>query len=180
MNLFQRLCLAVENAILTYLVPRDHPGPVWRWFFKLPVVFYRAGLGWLIGRRVLLLHTIGRKTGKRWLTPLEYSYDAVTDTYTVMAGWGGKTDWYRNARAYPNVHVQVGRRVFSTLAEPVSQETVVQMMAEIVRVNPCVLRTFARWADGSVDGSFDSLRDVTIHFSVLSLHSTGASEREDV
>lgn len=180
MTLFQRLYLTVENAILTYLVPRDHPGPVWRWLFKLPIVFYRAGLGWLIGRRILLLHTIGRKTGKRRMTPLEYSYDAVTDTYTVMAGWGGKTDWYRNARAHSDVHMQVGHRAFNAIAEPVSQETVAQMMAEMVRVNPRVLRTFARWADGPMDGSFDSLRDVAIHFPTLFLRPTGTSERKIV
>ncbi|MFN2285180.1 MAG: nitroreductase family deazaflavin-dependent oxidoreductase [Anaerolineae bacterium] len=171
MSLFQRICLAIEHVVMTYLVPRDRPGPVWRVIFKQPIWLYKFGLGWLIGKGVLLLHTTGRKTGKHRITPLEYSHDPIADTYTVMAGWGSKTDWYRNARANSHVYVQVGRRAFHAVARPVSREGVAHMLAEMIQINPRALRMFARWSDEPVDGSMDSLRKLAMHYPSLTLHS---------
>jgi deazaflavin-dependent oxidoreductase (nitroreductase family) len=168
--LFQRIYLAIEHVVMTYLTPRDKPGPLWRVIFKQPIWIYKLGLGGVIGKRVLLLHTTGRKTGLRRVTPLEYGHDPAADTYTVMAGWGGKTDWYRNARAHPQVHVQVGRRAFDAIARPVSCEGVAAMLAEIIAINPRALQMFARWSDGPVDGSMESLRELAVHFPALTLH----------
>lgn len=179
MSLFQRVYLAVERVVMTYLVPRDRPGPVWRVIFKQPIWLYKLGLGWLIGKRVLLLHTTGRKTGKHRMTPLEYGYDPATDTYTVMAGWGGKTDWYRNACANPQVYVQVGRRAFHALARPVSREGVAQMLAEIIDLNPRALRMFARWSDEPVDGGLESLYHLAMHYPSLTLHPVNRAAEED-
>jgi deazaflavin-dependent oxidoreductase (nitroreductase family) len=175
MSLFQRIYLAIEHVVMTYLVPHDRPGPVWRVIFKQPIRLYKLGLGWLIGKRVLLLHTTGRKTGKHRITPLEYSYDPAADVYTVMAGWSGKTDWYRNACANPHVYVQVGRRAFHAVARPVSREGVAEMLAEMVQINPRALRMFARWSDEPVDGSMDSLRKIAIHFPALTLEPQSES-----
>jgi deazaflavin-dependent oxidoreductase (nitroreductase family) len=175
MGLFQRIYLAIERVVMTCLVPRDRPGPLWRVIFKQPIWIYKLGLGWLIGKRVLLLHTTGRKTGKHRITPLEYSYDPAADVYTVMAGWSGKTDWYRNACANPHVYVQVGRRAFHAVARPVSREGVAEMLAEMVQINPRALRMFARWSDEPVDGSMDSLRKIAIHFPALTLEPPSES-----
>jgi deazaflavin-dependent oxidoreductase (nitroreductase family) len=179
MSLFQRIYLAIERVVMTYLVPRDRPGPVWRVIFKQPIWIYKLGLGWLIDKRVLLLHTTGRKTGKHRITPLEYSHDPATDTYTVMAGWGGKTDWYRNARANPQVYVQVGRRAFHALARPVSREGVAAILAEIIALNPRALRMFARWSDEPVDGGPESLQKLAVHFPSLTLHPQREAVGED-
>jgi hypothetical protein len=51
MSLFQRICLAIEHVVMTYLVPRDRPGPVWRVIFKQPIWLYKFGLGWLMTAR---------------------------------------------------------------------------------------------------------------------------------
>ncbi|MGC9393559.1 MAG: nitroreductase family deazaflavin-dependent oxidoreductase [Anaerolineae bacterium] len=167
--MFQRIYLAIERVVMMHLVPRDKPGPIWRVIFKQPIWLYKLGLGGLLGKRVLLLHTTGGKTGKHRITPLEYSYDLAADTYTVMAGWGGMTDWYRNARANPQVYVQVGRRAFDAIAQPVPREEVAQMLAEIIAINPRALRMFARWSDEPVDGSPESLRKLAVHFPSLTL-----------
>lgn len=180
LSLWRRVYAAVEHVIVTYLVPLKSPGPIWRWVFKVPILFYRVGLGPLIGARVLILHTVGRKTGKQRLTPLEYDYDADTDTYTVMAGWGGKTDWYRNARANPRVLVRVGRRAFEANAERLAREKVAQVMVEMVRANPGMLRVFSRWAEVPLDGSLERLYDTAAYFPMLTLRPIRASETTDV
>ena len=35
-------------------------------------------------------------------------YDEATDTYSVAAAWGGKSDWYRNIQANPAVAIWIG------------------------------------------------------------------------
>jgi hypothetical protein len=80
-----------------------------------------------------------------------------------------------HAQAHPQVHVQVGRRAFDAIAESLSQEAVAQMLAEMVRVNPCSLRMFARWSDAPVDSSPESLRALAVHFPSLVLRPVGGS-----
>jgi deazaflavin-dependent oxidoreductase (nitroreductase family) len=87
---------------------------------------------------------------------LEYLYDKEHDRYRVTAGWGGKTDWYRNARANPNVFVQVGRRKFASLAEAVPDEEVAKYMMYVSQRHPRMDKVWSRWSDKPVDGTFES------------------------
>ncbi len=92
------------------------------WFkrlLRLPIVLYRAGLGWLIGGRFMLLTTKGRKTGLPRTTPVEYF--RMGDDLYVFAGRGKKAHWYKNLRANPIVVVQVGSKCFSARATPASE-----------------------------------------------------------
>src|SRR5512147_2999378 len=127
-GMFEKIYNWMETAIMDKLVSQDSPGPVFKWLFKMPILQYKLGLGWLTGRYVLLLTTTGRKTGKLRYTPLEYIYDKENDKYRIAAGWGGKTDWYRSIKANPHVHVQVGRRSFDAVAEIASDQEVGEYM----------------------------------------------------
>jgi F420H(2)-dependent quinone reductase len=63
------------------------------------------------GRQALLLHTVGRKSGKQRTTALLYARDG--DSYVVAASYGGAPQhpaWFLNLRADPRVDVQVGRQ----------------------------------------------------------------------
>lgn len=155
-SLVERAYAWVETAILNRLVPQKEVGPVFKWIFKMPVLQYRLGLGWMIGRYVLLLTTVGRKTGKLRHTPLEYEYEASSDRYRIAAGWGGNTDWYRNLRADPHVTVQVGRRKFAALAEPASDREVAEYMLRASQRHPRMDEVWNRWSDRPLDGSLDS------------------------
>jgi deazaflavin-dependent oxidoreductase (nitroreductase family) len=75
---------------------------------------YASGKGWIIGKFILLLTHTGRKSGKRYTTPLQY--EKIDGAYWVGAGRGSKADWYRNLQADPNVHVQVNQAEFDCLA----------------------------------------------------------------
>ena len=74
------------------------------------------------GRKILLLTTVGAKSGAERITPLIYSM--AGDRYEVVASKGGAPkhpDWYRNLRANPVVTVEVGAERFratATVAEP--------------------------------------------------------------
>lgn len=177
--MFQKVYLWVENMLMSSLVGKGSPGPVFRWIFKIPVLLYRLRLGKLVGKRFLLLTTTGRKTGKLRSTPLEYSYDPTSNSYLVMAGWGGKTDWYRNARHNPRLRVQIEQRVFDVLAEPVPQEEVAQTMLEITRLNPGMMKVWQRWSDQPLDGTLSSWRQAARYFPCLRLRELQPGETAD-
>lgn len=155
-SLGERIYARLEIWIMDKLVMQDRPGPFFKWWFKIPVLYYRLGLGWMVGKYVLLLTTTGRKTGKIRQTPLEYIYDKENDRYRVAAGWGGHTDWYRNVLKNPMVKVQVGRRKFNSIAEKACDEEVGEYMKSVSERHPTMDRVWNRWSDQPVDGSLDS------------------------
>jgi len=75
---------------------------------------------------VLLLTTIGARSGQPRTTPLGYSRDG--DRFVVIASAGGATThpaWYGNLLAHPNVTVEVGADTFAaraTVAEGAERE----------------------------------------------------------
>jgi deazaflavin-dependent oxidoreductase (nitroreductase family) len=93
-----------------------------KWQYRLmkigPRNAYKLGLGFLIGRVVLLLTTIGRKSGLKRVTPLQY--ELVDGAYYLGSARGDKADWYRNILVDPRVEIQAGRLRFEGIAEPVA------------------------------------------------------------
>jgi len=83
-----------------------------------PRIAYALGLGRFLGRFVLLLTTVGRKSGRRRVTPL--AYDELDGTYYVASARGAGADWLRNIQADPSVHVRVGGRQWDGRAEVVT------------------------------------------------------------
>jgi deazaflavin-dependent oxidoreductase (nitroreductase family) len=69
------------------------------------------------GRRLLLLHTTGAKTGRDLVHPLAYRREG--DDLLVFGTKGGSPthpDWYHNLRAHPRVTVEVGNERFDARA----------------------------------------------------------------
>ena len=155
-SLVEKIYNWMETLILDKLVMQNSPGPFFKWLFKMPILQYKLGMGWVIGKYVLLLTTTGRKSGKPRDTPLEYLYDKENDKYRVAAAWGGKTDWYRNLRKDPHVVVQVGRRKFNATAETASDEEVAKYMMTVSSRHPRMDKVWNRWSDKPVDGTFES------------------------
>lgn len=94
------------------------PRVIWR-LLKLPArILYALGLGSLQGRFVLLLTTVGRKSGLPRVTPLQY--DEVDGHFYVGSARGVKADWYRNILANPAVQVRVKSRRFQGRAHPIT------------------------------------------------------------
>lgn len=163
LSLFMKAVLAMETFIMTRLVPRDNPGVIFKRLFKVPMLFYRAGLP-CMGNFILLLTTTGRKTGKPRYTPLEYHPEDGSGYFIVMAGWGGNTDWKKNILANPSVHVQAGRRHFNATAEEMSNEEVAAWLYKATQVNPSSLKIWSRWAGEDLNGSLESMRKAAPHF----------------
>jgi F420H(2)-dependent quinone reductase len=78
------------------------PDGMYRWVANAPRWFYRLGLGWVLGHRMVQLTHRGRKSGQFRRTILEVlHYDPRAHEVQVVSGWEGKTDWYRNIEREP-------------------------------------------------------------------------------
>jgi deazaflavin-dependent oxidoreductase (nitroreductase family) len=90
---------------------RQKPTGAFKRILRVPVYLYRWQLGFLMGHRIVLLTHRGRKSGRRYQTPLEVvEHDMETHEYVVCSGTGPKADWYRNICAEPAAAIRVGNR----------------------------------------------------------------------
>jgi deazaflavin-dependent oxidoreductase (nitroreductase family) len=89
------------------------PSGVVRFFQRWPLMYYRLGLGFLMGRRYIRITHKGRHSGRDRRTVLYvFHHDAGTGERFVGAVFGARSDWYRNVLVAPATEVQVGRRRF--------------------------------------------------------------------
>ena len=114
-------------------------------FFRMPIYFYRLGLGGLMGKRFLLLNHTGRKSGKARQTVLEVvNYDQAADTYYVASGFGQKSDWYQNILVHPKVDIQVGWRKMRVTAVPLNPESSGAAMVDYARRHPTAAKNLGK------------------------------------
>ncbi|ULN49605.1 nitroreductase family deazaflavin-dependent oxidoreductase [Mycolicibacterium goodii] len=128
--------------------------------FRAPIAMYKARFGWVFGNRILLLHHIGRVTGKDRKVVLEVvEHDPSTGAYTVASGWGTSAAWYRNVLAKPQATIEVGRRTVAVTAVPLSQAEGADIFARYaVRHRILARYLLPRLMGFSVDGSVDDFR----------------------
>ncbi|GAB3566360.1 nitroreductase family deazaflavin-dependent oxidoreductase [Spelaeicoccus albus] len=81
-----------------------------RRLMRMPILLYRARLGFLLGSRFVLVEHTGRKSGLRRQVLLEVFGHPAPGSYIVVSGFGGKAQWFRNVQADPRVRISVGRR----------------------------------------------------------------------
>jgi deazaflavin-dependent oxidoreductase (nitroreductase family) len=118
---------------------------------KLNIWAYRLTNGWLGGTfpggaPVLLLTTIGRKTGQQRVAPLLYLEDG--HDLVIVASKGGMSHhplWYRNLQANPAVEVEIGSQKRPYRARTASRE-------EKARLWPALVEMYA---------SYDAYQDRT-------------------
>lgn len=86
---------------------------------KLHRVLYAIGLGPIVGRFILLLTTVGRKTSLKRVTPLQY--EEIDGRYYLGSARGLKSDWVRNICCNAQVDVRVKSLHFCGQAEVVTE-----------------------------------------------------------
>ena len=74
------------------------------------------------GAPLLLLHTIGARTGAERVNPMMYlpQGDRIY-VFASKAGADTHPDWYLNLLAHPDVTVEMGEETFSASAHPVPE-----------------------------------------------------------
>ncbi len=82
------------------------------------------------GAPLLLLHTVGAKTGQQRVNPM--MYQQLADGYAVFASKAGaptNPDWYHNLLAHPRVKAEIGARTVELLARVANGDERAQIWA---------------------------------------------------
>jgi len=73
------------------------------------VFMLRIGMGWMleimpsVSGRIMVIKHRGRKSGREYLTPVNYT--VVDGGVYCTAGFGSVSDWYRNIMARPDIEI---------------------------------------------------------------------------
>jgi deazaflavin-dependent oxidoreductase (nitroreductase family) len=153
---------------------RDVPPPSGfkRWLFRLPLKLYKAGLGWLLGSRFVLLEHIGRVSAKTRQVVLEVvEHEQPVGGYYVVAAWGEQADWFQNIKVNPQITFQVGRRRFKGHADVLSREEAERVFLEYGRKHPRMLQELMNFVGYRIQRDEASYRDLAGHLPVVRLSS---------
>ncbi len=115
---------------------------------KFMLSMWRVGLGkWLniwpdVFGQIMVISHIGRKSGKRHRTPVNYAI--VGGELYCTSGFGEASDWYQNMIKEPNVEVWLADGWWEGVAEDVTNhEQYVQLMRAVL-----IGSGFAAWLAG--------------------------------
>jgi len=116
-------------------------GRTMQWISRAHVAIYRLTRGrigaYLDKLDMLLLTTVGRKSGLERTTPMPYFPDG--EVYVSIASNGGRpthSAWVHNVRAQPEVTLQVRERVFRARADFAAGEERARLWAKITQEHP--------------------------------------------
>ena len=156
------------------------PGPVLRRVLRAPAMLDHWKLGWLLGRRFLVLTHIGRHSGRRHRTVLEViGVEPAAGEVMVMAGFGRSSDWYRNLRAQEATEVVVGRRRFRPVHRELDEQAAARVLAEYERRNrwlsPVIHRVLGALVGWRYDGSEEARRRLVRELPIVAFRPAEAS-----
>ncbi|GAD81760.1 nitroreductase family deazaflavin-dependent oxidoreductase [Nocardia asteroides NBRC 15531] len=108
-----------------------------RWLVRAPIWLYRAGLGFLLGQRLLMVRHTGRRSGVARYVVLEVVDHPASDCFVVVSGFGTSAQWYRNVLADPKIGLWIGRRRdVSATATPMTEKDSATTLDRYARAHP--------------------------------------------
>jgi deazaflavin-dependent oxidoreductase (nitroreductase family) len=123
--------------------------------FKLPLLLYRLRLGWLLGKRFMLLTHIGRHSGKVRRTILAVlRFDRQTKEIYAVSAWKG-SDWYYNIQAAPALHVETGVVRYVPVQRALTPEEITTAFLAYRNKHPIFSRMICRIPGWKWDSSYD-------------------------
>lgn len=115
-------------------------------FIQLHITLYRLTRGKiggnLAGNRILLLSSVGRRTGQQYISPIVFV--PHHETYLVIASNNGGPNhpgWYYNLQAHPATTVEIGGQQIPVMARLAQTEERAELWPMIVAQHP----QFARY-----------------------------------
>ena len=163
--------MAAGSTISPILIQRRAPGGPLRLLLRLPIVLYRCRLGWMLGRRLIMLTHIGRNSGRRRRTVLEVvRRDDGRGIFIVCSGWGRKAQWLRNIIAEPRVWVTAGAQTLPRQARLLPPEEAETEFRTYASRSPRNVRLFFRlFLDREFSGSDEDFAALSHAVPVVAL-----------
>lgn len=140
----------VSSAPPPFLVP----------LLKLPLILYKARLGWLLGHRFALLTHRGRRSGKTYRTVLAVlRFDPRTREIAAISAWSG-SQWFKNIVAAPPLSVETGRVHYVPLHRFLTASEIASLFEEYREKRPVFSRMVCRIPGWKWDASHEELLDL--------------------
>jgi deazaflavin-dependent oxidoreductase (nitroreductase family) len=129
-------------------------------FFKTPLILYRLGLGWMLGKRFMLLTHVGRRSGKVYRTVLAVvGFDPKTREIRAVSPWSS-SNWFRNIQATPALEVQTAGVRYAPAQRFLSPEEIAALFVEFRREHPVFSRMIARIPGWKIDSTYDEFLEL--------------------
>ncbi|MEH3143153.1 MAG: nitroreductase family deazaflavin-dependent oxidoreductase [Mycobacterium kyogaense] len=120
---------------------------------RLPIVVYRAGLGFVFGSRLLLLEHMGRRTHRARHVVVEVIEHSDAGTYVIASGFGTGAQWFRNVMTDPRVKVSTGcRRAVPAIARRLPVAEADAVLQRYIDAHPAAWESLAGVLDHTLDG----------------------------
>ena len=135
---------------------------------------YRIGLLPLLGfgRIFLLLDTIGRKSSKRRITPLEYH--RISGVIHVISARGDRSDWFRNLQANPDkASVKIGFHRLKPKIEVLDDpKEAFEVLKWYVTTHPTLAKYLMGWSKETDEPELGILNPLVDCFRIVKIHET--------
>lgn len=119
-----------------------YPDKQWeKVLYKFPIIAWRLGLGPILGRYIMIITHIGRKTGIPRRTAVEFHI--MNGIKYIPCAFGVKSQWYRNIMANPRVTIQTSEGTEQMTAVRISQdEELISVIEMILDRNPSLMNWY--------------------------------------
>ena len=141
------------------------PTGLLKWFLNLPTWLFRIRLGFLMGKRFLMIEHRGRKSDKLYRTVLEVAgrYPERNE-FVVTSGTGPKADWYLNLKAGKLDAVWVGSKRHTASVRFLEAEEGADVFKDYETEHPGtaakLLEQMAMSYDGTDEGRIEMMRSI--------------------
>jgi deazaflavin-dependent oxidoreductase (nitroreductase family) len=151
----------ISPSKVTSAVPGSQNPPAFiSQFFKLPLIFYRLGLGWMMGRRFMVLTHVGRRSGKAYQTVLAVvSFDPITQEIKAVSPWSS-SNWFRNIQATPALEVQTAGVRYTPSQRFLLPEEIASLFILFRREHPVFSRMVARIPGWNIDSTYEEFLEL--------------------
>ena len=152
---------------------KQKPTGAFKHLLHAPVWLFRVRLGFIFGKRIVMLEHIGRRSGKLRQTPLEV-VKRDQDAYTLCSGTGSNADWYRNIRNKPATALWVGSRRYPVDQRFLSDSEAATVFAEYERAHPKAAARLQQLMGVSHDGTHEGRMAMVTQIPMVELRLRSA------
>lgn len=151
---------------------KQKPSGLFKQFLHAPTWLYRWHLGFVMGKRFVMIEHRGRKSDNLYRTVLEVaSRYPNTDEWIVTSGTGPKADWYRNLKAGKLDVVWIGSRRQSASVRFLEAEEAAAVFHDYETAHPKaavkLMGSMGVSYDGTDEGRIEMMRAIPMVSFVL-------------
>jgi deazaflavin-dependent oxidoreductase (nitroreductase family) len=121
----------------------------------------------------MFLTTIGRRTGKPHRVVVDIvKHDKDNSIYFINAGWGMKSDWFRNLISNPNVQVQIARRKYRGKASVLPLKEAGDILVEFINQHPNYVSLMVRLIGIEIKFTEEEIRSLVLTMPIVAIRYT--------